>query len=112
LGAVGPAPAGATRAEPNVEAAAGSSDGAKDDIYLILSADAFAGLPTWHDPRRVLALAHLVVVPREGYADASPASLGAWFPDVADATTRAIFLDGPRLHLSASSLRARAAAGR
>ncbi len=80
--------------------------------HLILSADAFAGLPTWHDPRRVLTLARLVVVPREGHADASPASLAAWFPDLPDAASRAIFLDGPRLHLSASALRERVAAGR
>ena len=38
--------------------------------------------------------------------------LSAWFPDLPDAAAEAIFLDGPRLHLSASTLRARAAAGR
>jgi nicotinate-nucleotide adenylyltransferase len=83
-----------------------------DTLSLILSADAFAGLPTWHEPRRVLSLARLVVVPRDGSEDASAASLSAWFPDLPDAATEAIFLDGPRLHLSASTLRARAAAGR
>jgi nicotinate-nucleotide adenylyltransferase len=81
-------------------------------LSLILSADAFAGLPTWHEPRRVLSLARLVVVPRDGYDDASAASLTAWFPDLPDAATAAIFLDGPRIHLSASTLRARAATGR
>jgi nicotinate-nucleotide adenylyltransferase len=81
-------------------------------LSLILSADAFAGLPTWHEPRRVLSLARLVVVPRDGYEDASAGSLTAWFPDLPDAATSAIFLDAPRLDLSASTLRARAAAGR
>ena len=81
-------------------------------LSLILSADAFAGLPTWHDPRRVLSLARLVVVPRDGHEDASADLLRAWFPDLPDAAAEGIFLDGPRLRLSASTLRARAAAGR
>jgi nicotinate-nucleotide adenylyltransferase len=81
-------------------------------LFLILSADAFAGLPTWHEPQRVLSLARLAVVPREGYADGSPDSLAEWFPGLPDAADRAVFLDGPRLHISASDLRQRAAAGR
>jgi len=93
-------------------AAAGRVDAVDDGLYLILSAEAFEGLPTWHDPRRVLTLARLVVVPREGYADASAASLGAWFPDLPDAASRAIFLDGPRLHVSATDLRECARDGR
>jgi nicotinate-nucleotide adenylyltransferase len=81
-------------------------------LHLVLSAEAFAGLPTWHEPRRVLTLARLVVAPRDGFPDASGASLSAWFPDLPEAATRAVFLDGPRLHLSASALRRRVAAGR
>jgi nicotinate-nucleotide adenylyltransferase len=66
-------------------------------------------LPTWHDPAGVLALAALIVAPREGYPDAGPDFLERHFPGTA---ARAHFLDGPRLRLSASELRARAAAGR
>jgi nicotinate-nucleotide adenylyltransferase len=80
--------------------------------HLILSADAFVGLPTWHEPRRVLSLARLVVAPRDGFPDASADALREWFPDLPDAAARAVFLDGPHLHLSASTLRDRAAAGR
>ena len=90
----------------------GRRAGPGSELYLILSADAFAGLPTWHEPQRVLSLARLVVVPREGFADASPASLDEWFPGIVDAAGRGVFLDGPRLHISASDLRRRAAAGR
>ena len=79
------------------------------DLTLILSADAFMGLPSWHDPRRVLELARLAVAPRDGYPDAGSAFLAVHFPDLA---RRAVFLDGPRIRLSASALRDRAAAGR
>ena len=79
------------------------------DLVLILSADAFLGLMTWRDPRRVLELARFAVAPRDGYPDAGPAFLEEHLPDLAD---RAVFLDGPRMRLSASELRDRAAAGR
>ncbi len=79
------------------------------DLTLILSAEAFAGLPTWHEPRRVLGLARLAVTPRDGYPASDTGFLAEQFPGVA---ARAVFLDGPRLRLSASELRDRAAAGR
>jgi nicotinate-nucleotide adenylyltransferase len=79
------------------------------DITLILSADAFLGLPTWHEPRRVLELARLAVAPRDGYPEAGPELLAVHFPTLAH---RVVFLDGPRIRLSASALRDRAAAGR
>lgn len=78
------------------------------DLVLILSADAFADLPTWHEPRRVLDLARLVVAPRDGYPAAGPELLTRHFPGT---EARATFLDGPRLRISASELRALAAAG-
>lgn len=85
------------------------ADGRSPELALILSAEAFVELPTWHDPVGVLGLAALVVAPRDGYADASSDFLERQFPGVA---TRAVFLDGPRMRLSASELRGRAAAGR
>lgn len=83
--------------------------GTSSDLVLILSAEAFLGLLTWRDPRRVLELARFAVAPRDGYPDAGPAFLEEHLPDLAD---RAVFLDGPRMRLSASELRDRAAAGR
>jgi nicotinate-nucleotide adenylyltransferase len=79
------------------------------DLVLVLSAEAFLGLMTWREPRRILELACVVVAPRDGYPDAGPGFLEANLPDLAH---RATFLDSPRLRLSASELRARAAAGR
>ncbi len=86
-----------------------STAGAADDLVLVLSAEAFLGLMSWREPRRVLELARVVVAPRDGYPDAGPDFLAEHLPDLAD---RATFLAGPRLRLSASELRARAASGR
>ena len=44
----------------------GRAAGASRTSTLILSAEAFAGLPTWHEPERVLELARLAVAPRDG----------------------------------------------
>jgi nicotinate-nucleotide adenylyltransferase len=83
--------------------------GLAPDLSLILSAEAFLGLMTWHEPQRVLELASLVVAPRDGFPDAGPEFLADHLPAFAG---RAIFLDGPRLRLSASELRRRAEDGR
>ncbi len=83
--------------------------GASPDLTLVLSAEAFLGLMTWREPRRVMELARVVVAPRDGYPDAGLDFLAEHLPDLAD---RATFLDAPRLRLSASELRARAARGR
>jgi nicotinate-nucleotide adenylyltransferase len=83
--------------------------GGSPELTLILSAEAFLGLTTWREPRRVMELARLAVAPRDGYPMAGPAFMGEHFPDLTD---RVVFLDGPRMRLSASELRNRAAAGR
>jgi len=79
------------------------------ELALVISAEAFLELETWRDPTAILDLAALVVAPRDGYPEAGPAYLERTFPGVA---ARAVFLDGPRLRLSASELRARASDGR
>jgi nicotinate-nucleotide adenylyltransferase len=83
------------------------ADGA--DLVLILSAEAFRDLRTWHRPERILELARLAVVPRDGFPDTNRSFLAEHFPGFED---RATFLGGPRLRLSASELRERAANGR
>ena len=79
------------------------------ELVLILSAEAFRDLRMWHRPERILELARLAVVPRDGFPDANRAFLAEHFPGFED---RASFLTGPRLRLSASDLRDRAARGR
>ena len=78
-------------------------------LVLIVSAEAFGGFATWREPQRVLRLAIVAVAPRDGFPDATPATVARDFPGLED---RVVLLDGPRLRLSASELRARAAAGR
>ncbi|MEO6208445.1 MAG: nicotinate-nucleotide adenylyltransferase [Candidatus Limnocylindrales bacterium] len=78
-------------------------------LALIMSMDSYLDLPNWREPQRVLALATLVVTPRDGVVDAETDFLERHFPGT---WARVVMLSGPRLRLSASELRARAAAGR
>jgi nicotinate-nucleotide adenylyltransferase len=83
---------------------------ADEALALILSAESFAELPTWHEPLRILELAEVVIVaPRFGYDEVDSSFLARNFPT---STAEAVFLDGPRVRLSASEIRERAAAGR
>ena len=77
--------------------------------WFILSAEALAGFATWRDPERILGLARICVVPRDGSPDAALASFRERFPGAAD---RLIILDQPRLAISSTQIRARVRAGR
>jgi nicotinate-nucleotide adenylyltransferase len=100
-----------TAGEPAAGSEASMANGAPaTGLALILSAEAFADFPTWRDPAGILALATLVVVPREGYPEADAAALARAIPAARE--PRIVVLDGPRMQLSASELRARARAGR
>jgi nicotinate-nucleotide adenylyltransferase len=89
--------------------AAERSAGRDPDLWFILSAEAAHGLATWDRPDRLLALCRLAVVPRPGAAPFDPAELEAIAPG---STGRAVVLDGPRLDLSGTAIRARVRAGR
>jgi nicotinate-nucleotide adenylyltransferase len=78
-------------------------------VTVILSAETFAELPSWHEPERLFEAARMAVVPREGYPAPDPSWLAATFPGHED---RVSYLEGPRLGLSSTALRARVAAGR
>ena len=80
-----------------------------DRLALILSAESYSEFGSWHEPRRILDLAALVVAPRVGYADADPDLIARQFPE---ARATIAFMDGPRIRLSASEIRQRAADGR
>jgi nicotinate-nucleotide adenylyltransferase len=45
-----------------------AEQGAERPLVLILGADAFQGLPTWHRWREILRLAHVAVANRPGYS--------------------------------------------
>lgn len=79
------------------------------NLVLILSAETFGELPTWHEPERLFDAARIAVVPREGYPAPDPAWLARAFPGQ---ESRVTYLEGPRLGLSSTAIRARVAAGR
>jgi nicotinate-nucleotide adenylyltransferase len=85
-----------------------AAEGHPEPVF-ILSAEALAGLPGWHDSQRLLRSCRIAVVPRRGYPVPSPAWLDERFPGFAD---RFVFMAGPDLGHSASDIRARVAAGR
>jgi len=69
--------------------------GGRDQLpVVIISAEAAAGLETWHEPDRLLELCRLAIVPRRGYPPPDRAWLDRRFPGKRD---RFIQLDGPDL---------------
>jgi nicotinate-nucleotide adenylyltransferase len=89
-------------------AAAERAAGREPDLTLVLSAETFAGLPTWHQPEHLLDLARIAVGPRPGSAPPDPAAIAAAFPG---REGRISLIDGPRIEVSASDIRRRVAAG-
>lgn len=79
------------------------------DVTVILSAETFAELPTWHEPERLFEAARVAVAPRWGYPAPDPGWLAGAFPGREDRVT---YLEGPRLGVSSTALRERVAAGR
>jgi nicotinate-nucleotide adenylyltransferase len=77
--------------------------------YFILSVEALRGLPSWHEPARLLAMCRIAVAPRLGFAAPGRPWLAEHFPGQQDRFT---FLQGPDLGHSASDIRHRAASGR
>jgi nicotinate-nucleotide adenylyltransferase len=74
----------------------------QEELFLILGADAAVGLPTWHRWEEVVDRAGILVVPRLG---TDPAG-------VSDSVPAAKILDMASLDVSATMIRAMAAAGR
>jgi nicotinate-nucleotide adenylyltransferase len=87
---------------------AARAEGRDLDLTMILSADAFAGLASWHEPERLLRLVRVAVAPRPGTA--AP-SLEALPRELLDAATGITILRGPNLDVSATEIRRRVVAG-
>lgn len=79
------------------------------DITLIMSAETLAGLPAWHEPRRLLTQCRVAVVPREGHPAPTSEWLSEQFPGL---DGQFDLLDGPRLGISSTAIRDRLADGR
>jgi nicotinate-nucleotide adenylyltransferase len=86
-----------------------SARGGDPDLTLIMSAETVVGLPEWREPSRLLAACRVAVVPREGLPVPDRSWLAQQFPGFED---RFDLLDGPRLGISSTAIRARVAAGR
>jgi GTPase len=78
------------------------------EIYFILGWDSLAQLPTWHEPSRILNLCYLAAVPRPGYKRPSLKALEGVLPGISD---RVVFMDGPKIDISATEVRERVAKG-
>lgn len=70
------------------------------ELFVILGADAAAGLPTWRRPEVVCSLATIVAVSRPGTPTGTPLSGWRW-----------VDVEVPRLDVSSSGLRERVAKG-
>lgn len=91
-----------------VLAARADAEGRERPVF-ILSVEALWGFPAWRDPRRILELVRIAVVPRRG----TPAPDGAWLSrELPGLEDRFVFLDGPHLGHSATDIRSRVTAGR
>ncbi len=90
-------------------AAEARAGGDEPDLIFILSSEAYAGLPTWHRPGRILELCRMAVVPRPGSAPIDPVAMARLVPG---ADRRTTVIDGPTLAVSGSTIRSRVAAGR
>jgi nicotinate-nucleotide adenylyltransferase len=74
---------------------------AGDELFFVVGADALAGLPTWHQPERLMRLAHVVGVTRPGYlVDVTAFPPGA-----------VTLVEVPALAISGSDCRSRVARG-
>ena len=91
------------------------------DVALLVGADAFTGLVSWHRWRELFDLAHLVVLQRPGHEAVQDAELAAETAArrtdaVAELHTtpagRVLFWRVTQLEISSTDIRARVAAGR
>jgi nicotinate-nucleotide adenylyltransferase len=95
--------------------------GGSQALILLLGADAFAGLPSWHHWRDIFALAHIAVMTRPGHDTALPHALAEFVvprrvvspAKLHERAAGSVFeLPVTPLEISASRVRALLAAGR
>jgi nicotinate-nucleotide adenylyltransferase len=89
--------------------AARSEAEGRPEPWFILSDEAFADLPTWREPRRILELARVAVAPRPGAPRLDRSWTAERFPGL---ESRVVLLQGPRVDIAATDVRARIAQGR
>lgn len=75
-------------------------------LWFLMGSDQLEGLPGWHAPGRILAVARLGVVPRGGHRAADVEAIAA-----AVAPGRVDVIDAPRVDISSTLIRRRIAEG-
>ncbi|MBN1160649.1 MAG: nicotinate-nucleotide adenylyltransferase [Dehalococcoidales bacterium] len=79
-----------------------------DELYFILGWDSLAQLPTWREPQRIISMCTLVAVPRPGYDKPRLRQLESALPGI---SKKVIFLEKPRVDISATDIRNLAGGG-
>ncbi|MFN4259637.1 MAG: nicotinate-nucleotide adenylyltransferase [Gemmataceae bacterium] len=82
------------------------------ELFFILGADSLNDLPYWHEPRRIVELAHLLIVDRPGWTMCSEDELRRMTRLPADVPLRSQVIHVPLLDNSSSDIRRRVAEGR
>jgi len=83
------------------------SQSPSDELFLILGGDQAAALPAWHEPEEVLGLATVAVAER---AEHRRAEIAEGVRSICG-DDRAVFFEMPRIDVSSTLVRQRAAAG-
>ena len=82
--------------------------GGGDEIYFILGWDSLEQLPEWYEPARLISKCFLAAVPRPGWTRPDLKTLEAGVPGI---SRRVVFLEKPRVDISALAIREKAARG-
>jgi nicotinate-nucleotide adenylyltransferase len=82
--------------------------GIQDEIYFILGWDSLAQFADWREPERIIGMCYLAAVPRPGWPRPSLEDLEKDIPGI---SKKVVFIDKPRLNISASGIREMAARG-
>jgi len=82
-----------------------------DEFALILGVDSLVDLPKWHEPKRVLEQAELIVVPRPGTEMWSLEQLATAL-DISSSTIRVTFVACPLIDIASRELRRRVNEGK
>jgi nicotinate-nucleotide adenylyltransferase len=81
--------------------------GPETDIYFIMGRDSLADLPNWHQPLRLIELAHIVVVDRPRY-EVDMAHLEKTLPGISECVE---FVHIPGMAIASSEIQRRVRAG-
>jgi nicotinate-nucleotide adenylyltransferase len=83
--------------------------GKDDEIYFIIGRDSLEQFPDWREPARIISLCMLAAVPRPGWDQPDMQVMEGRLPGISE---RIVFLEKPRVDISASAIRKMVADGK